>query len=115
MSSYVFISDHDHGSTDINKNLHEQPLTENGHIEIGDNVFIGVKSSILKNVTIGNRSVVAANAVVIKDVPPFTIVAGNPAKIMKRYDFKKRRQREIANEFLEKENLPLLPEPHPGD
>ncbi len=90
MSSYIFISDHDHSFADINKNLHEQPLTEDSHVKIGDNVFLGVKSSILKNVTIGNGSIVGANAVVTNNVPPYCVVAGNPAKIIKRYDFKKK-------------------------
>jgi len=87
MSSYVFISDHDHGFAHIDKDLRDQPLTENGFVKIGKNVFLGVKSSVLKNVTIGERAVVAANAVVTKDVPAYTIVAGNPARIIKKFDF----------------------------
>lgn len=86
MSAYVTISDHDHGFLDIKKNLHEQPLTEGGHVKIGNNVFLGVKSSILKNVSIGEHSVVAANAVITKNVPPYCVVAGNPAHIIKKYD-----------------------------
>lgn len=90
MSSYVFITDHDHGFQNVEKNLDEQPLSEGGHVRIGDNVFLGVKSSVLKNVTIGERSVVAANAVVTRDVPPYSIVAGNPARVIKKYDFEKK-------------------------
>ena len=86
MSSYVFITDHDHGFRDMEKNLHEQPLSENGFVKIGDNVFLGEKCSILKNVSIGERSVVACNTVVTKDIPPYSIVAGNPARIIKRYN-----------------------------
>lgn len=84
MAPDVFITDHDHGFLDVNKNLHQQPLTEGGFVKIEDNVFLGVKSSILKNVTIGQHSVIGANSVVTKDVPPFCIVAGNPAKIVKK-------------------------------
>lgn len=84
MAPMVFISDHDHGFSDINKNLHQQSLTEKGFVKIEDNVFLGIKCSILKNVTIGTHSVIGANSVVTKDVPPFCIVAGNPAKIIKR-------------------------------
>ena len=87
MSSYVFITDHDHGFGDFSKNLHEQPLTEGGFVKIGDNVFLGVKSSILKNVAIGERSIIAANAVVTKDVPAYSVVAGNPARMIKKFDF----------------------------
>jgi acetyltransferase-like isoleucine patch superfamily enzyme len=52
-------------------------------ITIGDDVFIGARSIILKGVKIGKGSVVGAGSVVTKDVPPFCIVAGNPAKIVK--------------------------------
>ncbi len=87
MAPYVFLTDHDHGFLDVNKNLHEQSLTEGGYVKIGDNVFLGVKSTILKNVIIGEHSAIAANSVVTKDVPPYSIVAGNPAKIIKKYNF----------------------------
>ena len=52
-------------------------------IVIEDNVWIGERSTILKGVTIGKGAVVACNSVVTKDVPPYTIVAGNPARIVK--------------------------------
>lgn len=53
-------------------------------INIGKNVWIGSNSTILPGVTIHNNSVVAAGAVVTKDVPPNTIVGGVPAKIIKK-------------------------------
>jgi acetyltransferase-like isoleucine patch superfamily enzyme len=96
ISAYVFITDHDHGFEDIEKNLNEQPLTEDGSVKIKKNVFLGVKSSILKNVTVGERAVVAAHAVVTKDVPPFSMVAGNPARIIKKYDFEKKEWAKIV-------------------
>ena len=52
-------------------------------IVIEDNVWIGQYTTILKGVTIGKGSIVATRAVVTKDVPPYTIVAGNPAKVVK--------------------------------
>ena len=51
---------------------------------IGDNVWIGDKATVLPGVTIGDGAVIAANAVVTKDVPAFTVVAGNPARIIKQ-------------------------------
>ena len=53
---------------------------------IEDNVWIGQYSTILKGVTIGKGSIVATKAVVTKDVPPYSIVAGNPAKVVKKID-----------------------------
>ena len=49
-------------------------------------MWIGSNSTILKGVTIGEGSVVAAGAVVTKDVPPMTVVAGVPAKVMRRIE-----------------------------
>lgn len=52
-------------------------------VKIGNDVFIGARCIILKGVTIGDRSVIGAGSVVVKDVPADCIVAGNPAKIVK--------------------------------
>lgn len=53
---------------------------EGGNVAIGDRVWIGYRAIVLPGVNIGEGAVVGAGAVVTKDVPPFTIVAGNPAK-----------------------------------
>jgi acetyltransferase-like isoleucine patch superfamily enzyme len=50
---------------------------------IEDKVWIGMDALILKGVTIGEGSVVAARSVVTKDVPPYSLVAGNPARVVK--------------------------------
>lgn len=55
-------------------------------VVIEDNVWIGQYATILKGVTIGKGSIVATKAVVTKNVPPYTIVAGNPAKVVKKID-----------------------------
>ncbi|MEO7934341.1 MAG: acyltransferase [Chthoniobacterales bacterium] len=60
-----------------------RPKIETRPIHICDNVWIGMNAVILKGVTIGENSIVAAGSVVTKDVPPNTIVAGNPARIVK--------------------------------
>ncbi len=56
-------------------------------VKIGKNVWIGAHSTILGGVTVGDNAVIAAGAVVNKDVPANTVVAGVPAKIIKRIDF----------------------------
>ena len=55
-------------------------------IVIEDNVWIGEYAAVLKGVTIGKGSIVASHAVVTKDVPPYSIVAGNPARVVKRIE-----------------------------
>lgn len=50
---------------------------------IEDNVTIGANACIIGNITIGHHSVIGAGAVVVKDVPPYAVVAGNPAKVIK--------------------------------
>ncbi len=55
-------------------------------IVIEDNVWIGEYAAILKGVTIGTGAIVASHAVVTKDVPPYTIVAGNPARVVKEIE-----------------------------
>jgi acetyltransferase-like isoleucine patch superfamily enzyme len=55
-----------------------------GFVRLGNDVFVGVNSVILSDVTIGDYSIVGAGSVVTKDVPPNVVVAGNPARIIKK-------------------------------
>lgn len=58
-------------------------LSDNAPIVIGDNVWIGMYCFIAKGITIGEGAVVARQSVVTKDVAPYTVVAGNPARVVK--------------------------------
>lgn len=62
---------------------HDYSRKIHGDTWIGDYCFVGMDAIILPGVCVGSHSVVGAGAVVTKDVPPHTIVAGNPAKIIK--------------------------------
>jgi acetyltransferase-like isoleucine patch superfamily enzyme len=55
-----------------------------GTVRLGNDVFVGVNSVVLMNVTVGDNSVIGAGSVVTKDVPPNVVVAGNPARIIRR-------------------------------
>lgn len=84
---YVYIGDNNHGG--LSWEEAEIPPTKRhlkskGEVKIGDNVWIGDKSTILGGVTIGNNVIIAANAVVTRDVPCNCVVAGIPAKIVKQ-------------------------------
>lgn len=82
----VLISDNAHGFTSLS-NMRTPPLDRKmfskGEVVIGNNVWIGEKSSILANVHIGEGSIIGANSVVTKDIPAFCVAAGNPAKVLK--------------------------------
>lgn len=79
-------------NTKIGKNLTIYPgvtvgASDSGVPTIGDNVFLGLGSKVFGGVTIGNNVIVAPNAVVVKDVPDNCIVAGVPAKVIKKYEY----------------------------
>ncbi len=92
VASRVFISDHNHGNyspfgveSDPYQIPKNRPLFSKT-VFIDSNVWIGEGAFILPGVTVGFGSVIAAGAVVTKDVPPQTIVAGNPARVIKKYN-----------------------------
>lgn len=72
-----------HNFDDTNKRIDEQGISTNA-VTIEDDVWIGANAVILPGVTIGTHCVVAAGAVVTKDVPPHSLVAGVPAKIIRQ-------------------------------
>ena len=84
---WVTITDNSHGETDkdtLGMRPQKRPITSKGPVVIGNNVWIGDKATILPDVTIGDGAVIAANAVVTKDVPAYSVVGGNPARVIKR-------------------------------
>ena len=72
-----------HNFDDTQKRIDEQGVSTNP-VTIEDDVWVGANAVILPGVTIGNHCVVAAGAVVTKDVPPHSLVAGVPAKVIKK-------------------------------
>ncbi len=78
----IYTANHDFADTKL-------PMIEQGHatqrrVVIGDDVWIGARVIILPGVTIGTGCVVGAGSVLTRDVPPGSVVAGNPARVVKR-------------------------------
>lgn len=84
-SQKCFISGQSHHYEDISKNFLRQGV-ETEPVIIGKNVWIGANSVILPGVKIGDNSVIGAGSTIIDDVPAYSVVAGNTAKIIKKYD-----------------------------
>lgn len=83
-----------------------------GDITIGNDVWIGSEAKILSGVTINDGSIIGANSIVTKDVPPYSIVAGNPASIIK-YRFEEETIEKLLKikwwDFDEKEIINIIP------
>lgn len=83
---HVFLGGFNHGYSDASKNSSIQPLDIKGII-IGEDSHIGANSVVLAGVEIGKRVQVGAGSVVTKNIPDYSVAVGNPAKVIKRYDF----------------------------
>ena len=78
----VHLYDHDHGISQDTSPIRSQPIIS-APIKIQNDVWIGAKATVLKGVTIGRGAVIAAGAVVTRDVPPYAIAGGIPARVVK--------------------------------
>lgn len=100
LSSHPFVYQKNHMAID-DKIMLEKPLeyledVGNKKVTIGNDVWIGAKATILPDITIGDGAVIGSNAVVTKNIPPYAIAVGVPAKVIK-YRFDK----EIIDKLLE--------------
>lgn len=84
----VFISDTTHNYQDINVAISKQGIFSKKEVVIGENSWIGENVSIC-GASIGKNSVIGANSVVTKDIPDYCVALGSPAKVIKKYNFKK--------------------------
>ncbi|MEA5006399.1 MAG: acyltransferase [Rikenellaceae bacterium] len=84
LAQNVTVSGLDHNYEDVNSSIASQGVST-AQIVIEEDVWVGANSVITKGIRISSHSVVAACSLVNKDVPPFSIVGGNPAKLLKQY------------------------------
>jgi acetyltransferase-like isoleucine patch superfamily enzyme len=89
LSSSVLVMDHSHAYEDITVPISEQGATGGGRIRIGQGCWIGFGTAIIcpkGELTLGRHCVVGANSVVTRSYPPYSVIMGNPAKVVKQFD-----------------------------
>lgn len=106
----VYISDNLHGYEDIGLPIKNQPIIQNGTVEIGEGSWLGENVCVL-GVHIGKHCVIGANSVVTKYIPDYCVAVGAPAKVIKRYDFNENKWKKIDDGWgnsSSSQNLSLL-------
>lgn len=98
LSPRVYISETDHVFNDLSKPILEQGVVKGKKVIIEENCWLGINSVIVGDLVIGRGSVVAANSVVKSTVPPFSVVAGSPARIVKMYNPKTENWERVKDE-----------------
>ena len=83
-----FIGDAAHRHDDPDTPITRQGFEPGRPVKIGSNVWFGVNCAVTGGVEIGDRAVIGANSVVTRDIPPGTVAAGAPAKVIKEIEFK---------------------------
>lgn len=87
IASDVLITSENHGSNpELSDSYSKTPLIAK-EVHIGEGCWIGEKACIMPGVTLGDRCIVAAGAIVTKSFPEYSLIGGCPAKIIKKYDF----------------------------
>ncbi|NAS32701.1 acyltransferase [Flavobacteriaceae bacterium R38] len=94
LAQNVVLSGLNHNYAEIDSPIHEQGVSTKP-IEIEDESWIGANVVIVPGVTIGRHSIVAAGSVVTKNVPPYSVAVGNPARVLKQYDFETNQWKKI--------------------
>jgi acetyltransferase-like isoleucine patch superfamily enzyme len=86
LAPHVHITDRNHQYTDITTPICRQPTETPGPIHIKADSWLGFGVQVMPGVTIGRHCVIAAGSVVTKDIPDYSVAAGIPAKVIKRYN-----------------------------
>ncbi|MFA9388892.1 MAG: DapH/DapD/GlmU-related protein [Prolixibacteraceae bacterium] len=84
LGQHVFVAGFNHGYEDGTKNSSVQPLTIRPTV-IEDEAHVGANCVVVAGITIGKRSQVGAGSVVTRDIPPFSVAVGNPARVIKQF------------------------------
>jgi acetyltransferase-like isoleucine patch superfamily enzyme len=89
VSSSVIIMDHSHAYEDLTRPIMEQGITEGGTVRIGHGSWLGHGAAIVctrGELVLGHHSVVGANALVTSSCPPYSVIVGNPGRVIRQFD-----------------------------
>jgi acetyltransferase-like isoleucine patch superfamily enzyme len=86
LANGCFVSDSSHRYDDLEKPITWQGFQSKGPTRIGENCWLGANVAVTSGVSIGERCVIGANSVVTKDIPPFSIAAGAPARVLRKVE-----------------------------
>ncbi|MFM0204980.1 acyltransferase [Paraburkholderia fungorum] len=86
LSDQVYISDVGHGLDPRAGLIMDQSVRSKGPVHVGDGAFVGFASMLLAGISVGKHSVVGARSVVTRSVPDYTMVGGNPAREIARFN-----------------------------
>ncbi len=86
LADRVYVSDTGHVYEDVTQPIKRQGLRDGRRVEICRGAWLGIGAVVVGDIRIGENAVVAANTVVRDDVPDFTVVAGNPARVVRHHD-----------------------------
>jgi len=87
LGPWVIIVDHSHQYEDVEIPIKSQAITEGGPVRLEKDCWVGANVFIFPNVKIGRHAVIGAHSVVNRDIPPYSVAVGSPARVIKRYDF----------------------------
>ena len=95
LAQNITVTGLNHNFEDVNTPIDKQGVSTSP-VVIEDDVWVGANAVILPGVTIGKHSVVAAGSVVSKSIPPYSVCAGIPARVVKQYDFESKEWKKVS-------------------
>ena len=97
LAPYCHITDRNHQYEDVDVPIWRQPSNSPGSVVVGKHTWLGFGVQVMPGVVIGQHCVIAAGAIVTKDIPAYSVAAGNPAKVIKKYNFETKKWEKVKN------------------
>jgi lipopolysaccharide O-acetyltransferase len=100
LSEHVYVADSTHGMAPHDVPIMRQPLMSKGPVRLGAGSFVGYRACVLPGSSLGEHCVVGAGSVVTRSFPAYSMIAGCPATLIKRFDLEAKRWRSVGRRGL---------------